>query len=44
MGEVRNAYRILVGKTENKRPLGGLRVNGRIMLREMDVSEVGQSV
>jgi hypothetical protein len=30
MGEMRNAYKILVGKPEWKRPLG---VNGRIILK-----------
>jgi hypothetical protein len=25
VGETRNAYKVLVGKTEGKRPLGGLR-------------------
>jgi hypothetical protein len=32
-GEKRNAYRILVGKPEGKRPLGRLDVSGRIILR-----------
>jgi hypothetical protein len=38
MGETRNAYRILVGKPEGKRPLGRPRLKGvdniRIDLRE----------
>jgi hypothetical protein len=33
MGENRNAYRILVGKPEEKRPLEDLDVGGRIILR-----------
>jgi hypothetical protein len=32
MREKRNAYRILVGKPEGKRPLGRLDVGGRIIL------------
>jgi hypothetical protein len=32
MGERRNAYRILVGKPERKRPLRSLEVCGRIIL------------
>jgi hypothetical protein len=32
MGEMRNAYSILVGKPEDKRPLEDLTVNGRIIL------------
>jgi hypothetical protein len=35
VGEKRNAYRILVGKPEGKRPLGGLDVGGRIILKWM---------
>jgi hypothetical protein len=33
MGHMRNAYNILVGKTEGQRPLGRLRVAGRIILK-----------
>jgi hypothetical protein len=33
MGEIRNAYRILVGKPEEKNPLEDLGVDGRITLR-----------
>jgi hypothetical protein len=36
MGEKRNAYRLLVGKLEGKRPLGRPR-------RKMDLGEVGWS-
>jgi hypothetical protein len=40
MGETRNAYRILVGKPEGKRPLGRLRrrwvYNIKIDLREIE--------
>jgi hypothetical protein len=32
MGEMRDAYRIVVGKTEWKRPLGKLGVVGKIIL------------
>jgi hypothetical protein len=32
MGEMRNAYKILVGKSEGKRPLGRLGVDGRSVL------------
>jgi hypothetical protein len=31
MGEMRNAYKILVGKSEGKRPLANLAVDGRIL-------------
>jgi len=33
MGERRGVYRVLVGKTEGKRSLGRLMVDGRIILR-----------
>jgi hypothetical protein len=33
MGEKRNAYRVLVGKPEGKRPLGTSRLGGRIILK-----------
>jgi hypothetical protein len=32
MEEVRNAEKILVGKTEGKRPLGEVNIDGRILL------------
>jgi hypothetical protein len=32
MGEMRNAYKILVGKSEGKRMLGRLCIDGRIIL------------
>jgi hypothetical protein len=32
MGEMRNAYKILVGKPEGKRPVGDLGVDGMIIL------------
>jgi hypothetical protein len=33
MGEVRNAYKILVRKCEGMRPLGDTGVDGRIILK-----------
>jgi hypothetical protein len=33
MGERRGLYRVMVGKTEGKRPLGRKGVDGRIILR-----------
>jgi hypothetical protein len=33
MGNIRNAYKILVVKLEGERPLGRPRYNGRIMLK-----------
>jgi hypothetical protein len=33
MGEVRDAYNILVGRPEERRPLGYLGVDGRTTLR-----------
>jgi hypothetical protein len=33
MGKVRNAYKILVGKPEVKRPLGNLDVDGKLLLQ-----------
>jgi hypothetical protein len=33
MGEKRDAYRILVGRPEGRRPLGRPGVNGRIILK-----------
>jgi hypothetical protein len=35
MGEGRGVHRILVGKSEGKRPLGRLRLDGRIILRRI---------
>jgi hypothetical protein len=40
MGEKRNAYRLLVGKSEGKRPLGRLRRKWVDNIR-MDLGEVG---
>jgi hypothetical protein len=39
MGEKRNAYRLLVGKPEGKRPLGGPR--GTWVDNNMDLGEMG---
>jgi hypothetical protein len=33
MREIRKAYKILVGKSEGKRPLGRTSVDGRIILK-----------
>jgi hypothetical protein len=45
MGETRNAYRILVGKPEGKRPLGRTRLrwlaNIKIYLREVERGGMG---
>jgi hypothetical protein len=45
MGETKNAYSILVGKSEGKRPLGRPRLrwegNIRMDLREMERENVG---
>jgi hypothetical protein len=43
MGEKRNAYRLLVGKPEGKRPLGRLRRRWRDNIK-MDLLEIGVSV
>jgi hypothetical protein len=32
MGQMRNVYKILVGKPEGKRPLAGLGIDGEIIL------------
>jgi hypothetical protein len=43
MREKRTAYRILVGKPEAKRPLGGLRRRWKDNI-EMDLREIGWGV
>jgi hypothetical protein len=35
MGEQRYAYRVMVGKSEGRRPLGRLDVGGRIILKSI---------
>jgi hypothetical protein len=40
MGKKRNAYRILVGKSEEKRPLGRHRRRSEVNIR-MDLREIG---
>jgi len=40
MGERRGAYRVLVGKPEGKRPLGGCRLAWEDTMK-MDLQEVG---
>jgi hypothetical protein len=40
MGEMRYAYRVLVGKSEGRRPLGRLRRRGEDNIK-MDLREVG---
>jgi hypothetical protein len=37
MEEKRNAYRILVGKPEGKRPVGMPKVGGRIILKNSKI-------
>jgi hypothetical protein len=36
IGEMRNAYRILVGKTYRKRPFADLGLDGRLMKRILE--------
>jgi hypothetical protein len=43
MGEKRNAYRLLVGKPEGKRPLGRLRRRWLDNIK-MDILEIGVNV
>jgi hypothetical protein len=43
MGEKRNVYRLLVGKTEGKRPLGRPKHRWTDNIK-MDLSEIGLSV
>jgi hypothetical protein len=43
MGEIRNAYKILVGKSEGKRQLGRRRRNERIILKWM-LGKLGRTV
>jgi hypothetical protein len=43
MGEKRNAYRVLVGKPEGKRPLGGPRCEWEDNIK-MDLREIGCGV
>jgi hypothetical protein len=43
MGEKRNVYRLLVGKSEGKRPLGRLRRKWMDNIK-MDVLEIGLNV
>jgi hypothetical protein len=44
MGETRNAYRILVGKPEGKRPLGRPRRSRWVDNIKMDLREIGWDV
>ena len=41
MGERRGVYRVLVGRSEGKRPLGRPGVDGRILLRSFRKWDVG---
>jgi hypothetical protein len=43
MGERRGVYRVLVGKAEGKRPLGGPRHRWEVNIK-MDLQEVGCGV
>jgi hypothetical protein len=42
-GEARNAYKILVGKFEGKRPLGRSRLGGKIILQWV-LGKIGEKV
>jgi hypothetical protein len=43
MGEIRNAYKILVGKSEGNRPVGGLGCRWEDNIR-MDLKDIGWEV
>jgi len=43
MGKMRNAYNILIGKSEGKRPLGRPRLRWRDNIR-MDLREIGRGL
>jgi hypothetical protein len=42
-GEIRNSYKIFVGKSEGKRPLGRYRPRGEDNTR-MDLREIGREI